>query len=124
MPFLWDIVTLSNERRNVAGTNGTDNCELDSHIQQSQGASRSIMLDKLSSVNGGKRNDWLDDKSAVRNDHLMRSRQLGMCYNSYGTTCDHTAKQANNSKFSRLISPQVILVQKQENSFSCQMHRH
>lgn len=40
-----------------------------------------------SMINGMNQNDWTDDNFSKKNDHLLRSGQLGMCNDPYCTTC-------------------------------------
>ncbi|KAL5545151.1 hypothetical protein UlMin_008935 [Ulmus minor] len=44
-------------------------------------------IERFPSVNGTNQNDWIDDNLAKRNEHLLRSGQLGMCNDPYCTTC-------------------------------------
>ncbi|PON42889.1 hypothetical protein TorRG33x02_334780 [Trema orientale] len=44
-------------------------------------------IENYPSINGINQNDWPDDNFARRNDHLLRSGQLGMCNDPYCTTC-------------------------------------
>ncbi|KAL5545157.1 hypothetical protein UlMin_008941 [Ulmus minor] len=44
-------------------------------------------IERFPSVNGTNQNDWIDDNLANRNEHLLRSGQLGTCNDPNCTTC-------------------------------------
>lgn len=44
-------------------------------------------IEKFPSISGMNQNDWADDNFGRKNDHLLRSGQLGMCNDPYCTTC-------------------------------------
>ncbi|GLU18420.1 hypothetical protein SLE2022_347240 [Rubroshorea leprosula] len=59
-------------------------------------------VEKFPSFNEADQNDWSDDNKAGKNEHLLRSGQLGMCNDPYCTTCptfyNFNAVQPNYSK--------------------------
>lgn len=44
-------------------------------------------IEKYPSINGMNQNDWREGNFVRKNDHLLRSGQLGMCNDPYCTTC-------------------------------------
>ncbi|KAK0586892.1 hypothetical protein LWI29_014011 [Acer saccharum] len=65
--------------------------------------------ERFPSFNGMDQNDWHDDNYAGKNEHLLRSGQLGMCNDPYCTTCptyyNFKGVQPKNSKGSGLFDP-------------------
>ncbi|KAK2664629.1 hypothetical protein Ddye_003203 [Dipteronia dyeriana] len=64
--------------------------------------------ERFPSSNGMDQNDWHDDNYAGKNEHLLRSGQLGMCNDPYCTTCPtyyNFRVQPKNSKGSGLFDP-------------------
>lgn len=55
--------------------------------QQKEAAPTPRMEKFPSMINGMNQNDWTDDNFSKKNDHLLRSGQLGMCNDPYCTTC-------------------------------------
>lgn len=57
-------------------------------------------------------NDWSEDNYARKNEHLLRSGQLGMCNDPYCTTCPtfykYQAAQPKYSKSSGIFDSQVF----------------
>ncbi|XP_075662183.1 putative cyclic nucleotide-gated ion channel 20, chloroplastic isoform X2 [Castanea sativa] len=65
--------------------------------------------EKLPSSRGKDQNDWPNDNYAAKNEHLLRSGQLGVCNDPYCTVCptydNFRAAQQKNSKASSLFDP-------------------
>ncbi|XVF09363.1 hypothetical protein REPUB_Repub07fG0086200 [Reevesia pubescens] len=63
--------------------------------------------EKFPSFNGMDEKDWPDNNYASKNEHLLRSGQLGMCNDPYCTTCptyyNFKAEQRKNSKASGIF---------------------
>lgn len=55
--------------------------------QQKEAAPTPRMEKFPSMTNGMNQNDWTNDNFSKKNDHLLRSGQLGMCNDPYCTTC-------------------------------------
>ena len=57
-------------------------------------------------------NDWPNDNYAAKNEHLLRSGQLGVCNDPYCTVCptydNFRAAQQKNSKASSVFDPKVF----------------
>lgn len=68
--------------------------------------------EKFPSFNRMDQNDWLDDRYAAKNEHLLRSGQLGMCNDPYCTTCPtyyhYKAAETKQSKASGIFDPKVF----------------
>lgn len=66
------------------------------------------VTEKFSSFHGTGENDWQNDY-ARKNEHLLRSGQLGMCNDPYCTTCPtyFKASQQRNPKASGIFDPKV-----------------
>ncbi|GLT55903.1 hypothetical protein SLA2020_289870 [Shorea laevis] len=64
-------------------------------------------VEKFPSFNGMDQSEWSDDNNAGKNEHLLRSGQLGMCNDPYCTTCPtyFNAVQREYSKPSGLFDP-------------------
>lgn len=63
-------------------------------------------IEKYPSINGMNQNDWPEDNFARRNDHLLRSGQLGMCNDPYCTTCpSYYSYKATPQKHYKAYSP-------------------
>ncbi|XP_022886875.1 probable cyclic nucleotide-gated ion channel 20, chloroplastic [Olea europaea var. sylvestris] len=75
-------------------------------IQSKQGSSRQKSsepkVEKYPSINGRDRNDWPDGNYMGKNEHLLRSGQLGMCHDPYCTTCPTYYNFTGNQKNSRM----------------------
>ncbi|XP_030938978.1 probable cyclic nucleotide-gated ion channel 20, chloroplastic isoform X4 [Quercus lobata] len=69
--------------------------------------------EKFPSSRGKDRNDWLNDNYAAKNEHLLRSGQLGVCNDPYCTVCptydNFRAAQQKNSKASSVFDPKFRL---------------
>ncbi|XP_050255636.1 probable cyclic nucleotide-gated ion channel 20, chloroplastic isoform X3 [Quercus robur] len=65
--------------------------------------------EKFTSSRGKDQNDWLNDNYAAKNEHLLRSGQLGVCNDPYCTVCptydNFRATQQKNSKASSVFDP-------------------
>ncbi|KAL5748691.1 hypothetical protein ACOSQ2_025988 [Xanthoceras sorbifolium] len=65
--------------------------------------------ERFPSFNGMDQNDWRDDSYAGKNEHLLRSGQLGMCNDPYCTICptyyNFKGSQPKISKTSGLFDP-------------------
>ncbi|KAM4106464.1 hypothetical protein ACB094_04G067200 [Castanea mollissima] len=65
--------------------------------------------EKFPSSRGKDQNDWPNDNYAAKNEHLLRSGQLGVCNDPYCTVCptydNFRAAQQKNSKASSLFDP-------------------
>ncbi|XP_006478110.2 probable cyclic nucleotide-gated ion channel 20, chloroplastic isoform X3 [Citrus sinensis] len=63
--------------------------------------------EKFPSFSGMDQNDWLDNRYEAKNEHLLRSGQLGMCNDPYCTTCPtyYKATQSKHSKSSGIFDP-------------------
>ena len=69
-------------------------------------------VDKYPSFKRMAQNDWPDDP-AGKNEHLLKSGQLGVCNDPYCTTCPtyyNFKGQQNSSKFSAIVDPKVFLL--------------
>lgn len=68
--------------------------------------------EKFTSSRGKDQNDWPNDNYAAKNEHLLRSGQLGVCNDPYCTVCptydNFRAAQQKNSKASSLFDPKVF----------------
>ncbi|KAH0976109.1 hypothetical protein GBA52_018008 [Prunus armeniaca] len=65
--------------------------------------------EKYPSTNVTNQNEWTDDNYAGKNEHLLRSGQLGMCNDPYCTTCptyNLKAAQPQHSRASGIFDPQ------------------
>ncbi|XP_031263919.1 probable cyclic nucleotide-gated ion channel 20, chloroplastic [Pistacia vera] len=64
-------------------------------------------IETYPSFSGMEQNDWSEDSYAKKNEHLLRSGQLGMCNDPYCTTCptfyNYQAGQAKHQKTSRIF---------------------
>ncbi|XP_021601036.1 probable cyclic nucleotide-gated ion channel 20, chloroplastic isoform X3 [Manihot esculenta] len=65
--------------------------------------------EKFPSFNGMDQHDWTDDRYAGKNEHLLRSGQLGVCNDPYCTTCptyyNFKPAQQKHSKASVIFDP-------------------
>ncbi|KAL4632951.1 hypothetical protein ACB092_04G086900 [Castanea dentata] len=65
--------------------------------------------EKFTSSRGKDQNDWPNDNYATKNEHLLRSGQLGVCNDPYCTVCptydNFIATQQKNSKASSVFDP-------------------
>ncbi|KAM3702991.1 hypothetical protein ACJW31_04G063900 [Castanea mollissima] len=65
--------------------------------------------EKFTSSRGKDQNDWPNDNYATKNEHLLRSGQLGVCNDPYCTVCptydNVIATQQKNSKASSVFDP-------------------
>ncbi|XP_065622172.1 probable cyclic nucleotide-gated ion channel 20, chloroplastic isoform X2 [Quercus suber] len=65
--------------------------------------------EKFTSSGGKDQNDWPNDNYAAKNEHLLRSGQLGVCNDPYCTVCptydNFRATQQKNSKASSVFDP-------------------
>ena len=70
--------------------------------------------EKFSTFNGTDENRWDNDYNR-KNEHLMRSGQLGMCNDPYCTTCPtyFKASQPRTRRTSAIFDPKVLFFQKQ-----------
>lgn len=68
--------------------------------------------EKFPSFSGMDQNDWLDDRYEAKNEHLLRSGQLGMCNDPYCTTCPtyYKATRSKHSKSSGIFDPKVLFL--------------
>lgn len=70
--------------------------------------------ENFQSFNGMDQNDRMDDKYAAKNEHLLRSGQLGMCNDPYCTTCptfyNFKDVQQKHSKASGIFDPKVRFI--------------
>ncbi|KAF5730264.1 cyclic nucleotide-gated ion channel 20 chloroplastic [Tripterygium wilfordii] len=57
--------------------------------------------EKFPSFRANDQNDWMDEKQGGKNEHLMRSGQLGMCNDPYCTTCPTYYTKAARQKYSK-----------------------
>lgn len=67
--------------------------------------------EKFPSTNVTNQNEGTDDNYAGKNEHLLRSGQLGMCNDPYCTTCptyNLKAAQPQHSKASGIFDPKVF----------------
>ncbi|CAI9767400.1 unnamed protein product [Fraxinus pennsylvanica] len=75
-------------------------------IQSTQGSSwqknTEPKVEKYPSVNGRDQSDWPDGNYMGKNEHLLRSGQLGMCNDPYCTTCPTYYNFTGNQKNSRM----------------------
>lgn len=67
------------------------------------------------SSKGKDQDDWPHDNYTGKNEHLLRSGQLGMCNDPYCTTCptyyhNFKAAQQKNSKASSVFDPKVFFL--------------
>ncbi|XP_050255631.1 probable cyclic nucleotide-gated ion channel 20, chloroplastic isoform X3 [Quercus robur] len=69
--------------------------------------------EKFPSSRGKDQNDWPNDNYAAKNEHLLRSGQLGVCNDPYCTVCptydNFRAAQQKNSKASSVFDPKFRL---------------
>ncbi|XP_022726293.1 probable cyclic nucleotide-gated ion channel 20, chloroplastic isoform X6 [Durio zibethinus] len=69
--------------------------------------------EKFPSFNGMDEKDWSDNNYVGKNEHLLRSGQLGMCNDPYCTTCptyyNFKAEQQKNSKASGIFDAKFRL---------------
>ena len=93
-------------------TNGTGNLS-----RQNIVATRTKVVEskteKFSTFNGTDENRWDNDYNR-KNEHLMRSGQLGMCNDPYCTTCPtyFKASQPRTRRTSAIFDPKVLFFQK------------
>lgn len=70
------------------------------------------LVSKFTSFKGKDQDDWPHDNNFGKNEHLLRSGQLGMCNDPYCTTCptynNFIAAQQMNSKASLAFDPKVL----------------
>ncbi|XP_050255630.1 probable cyclic nucleotide-gated ion channel 20, chloroplastic isoform X2 [Quercus robur] len=70
--------------------------------------------EKFPSSRGKDQNDWPNDNYAAKNEHLLRSGQLGVCNDPYCTVCptydNFRAAQQKNSKASSVFDPKFRTV--------------
>lgn len=68
--------------------------------------------ERFPSFNGMDQNEWPDDRYEAKNEHLLRSGQLGMCNDPYCTTCPtyYKATQSKHSKSSGIFDPKVFFL--------------
>lgn len=75
------------------------------NLQPNQGALRckatESNFERYPSLDGMVRNGWPDDNYAGRNEHLLRSGQLGMCNDPYCTVCPSSYNFKGQQKISR-----------------------
>ena len=68
--------------------------------------------EKFTSSRGKDQNDWPNDNYGAKNEHLLRSGQLGVCNDPYCTVCptydNFKATQQKNSKASSVFDPKVF----------------
>ncbi|CAK9183574.1 unnamed protein product [Ilex paraguariensis] len=70
-------------------------------------------VDKYPSSNGVGPKDWPDNSYAGKNEHLLKSGQLGMCNDPYCTTCPTYSNfkgQQTNSKSSVIFDPKIWIL--------------
>ncbi|XP_016709631.1 probable cyclic nucleotide-gated ion channel 20, chloroplastic isoform X4 [Gossypium hirsutum] len=79
-------------------------------LNQSTAAGQKMMepkAEKFPSFNGKDENDWPDNNYSGKNEHLLRSGQLGMCSDPYCTTCptyyNFKPEQQKNSRVSGIF---------------------
>lgn len=69
-------------------------------------------VEKFSSFSEVEDNEWSDNKNVGKNEHLLRSGQLGMCNDPYCTTCptyyNFKPAQRRSSKVSGIFDPKVF----------------
>ncbi|KAJ0104511.1 hypothetical protein Patl1_19486 [Pistacia atlantica] len=105
---------LRNERRTpfiqmsgplYVSRNRENNFRLNQGVTSIQMPERKI--ETYPSFSGMEQNDWSEDSYARKNEHLLRSGQLGMCNDPYCTTCptfyNYQAGQAKHQKTSGLF---------------------
>jgi cyclic nucleotide gated channel len=72
------------------------------------------MAEKFPSSRGKDQNDWPNENYAAKNEHLLRSGQLGLCNDPYCTTCptfhNYKAAQQKNSIASSVFDPKVFFL--------------
>ncbi|KAJ0049623.1 hypothetical protein Pint_16797 [Pistacia integerrima] len=85
--------------------NRENNFRLNQGVTSIQMPERTI--ETYPSFSGMEQNDWSEDSYARKNEHLLRSGQLGMCNDPYCTTCptfyNYQAGQAKHQKTSGLF---------------------
>lgn len=68
--------------------------------------------EKYPSFNGIDQNDWPGDNNLGKNEHLLKSGQLGICNDPYCTTCptyyNFKETQRKNSKATTIFDPKVF----------------
>lgn len=71
-------------------------------------------IETYPSFSGMEQNDWSEDNYARKNEHLLRSGQLGMCNDPYCTTCptfyNYQAGQAKRQKTSGIFDAKVFFL--------------
>lgn len=84
-------------------------------LNQSIAAGQKMMepkAEKFPSFNGKDENDWPDNNYSGKNEHLLRSGQLGMCSDPYCTTCptyyNFKPEQQKNSRVSGIFDTKVF----------------
>ena len=73
-----------------------------------------LKMEKFPSMSERAQNEWPSDKLGLKNEHLLRSGQLGMCNDPYCTTCPsyyhYRAPPPKHSKASSLFDSHVCFL--------------